>query len=175
MTANWFEAKVKYVKVNENGKEKKVSETYLLDAMSYTEAEGRTIECLREMIQGDFYIAGLKKSNVTELVESNDGNDDKWFKAKVAIIDADQLTGKEKRANQYFLVAGATIEAALTNLQKSLSTYVVPWEVVSLADTTIMDVFPYFRDDAGQPVEAGEVPAEESSMDAGAGFEEENR
>ena len=175
MTSNWFEAKVKYVKVTDEGKEKKVTETYLFDAVSYTEAESRTLESLREMVQGDFYIAGLKKSNITELVESNDGTDDKWYKAKVAIIDADQLTGKEKRANQYFLVAGATIEAALTNLQKSLSTYVVPWEVVSLADTTIMDVFPYFRDDAGQPVEAGEVPAEESFMDTGADLEEENR
>ena len=98
MTANWFEAKVKYVKVGEDGKEKKMSELYLLDAMSYTEAESRITENLREMIQGDFYIVGLKKSNITELVESNDGNDDKWFKAKVAIIDADQISGKEKKS-----------------------------------------------------------------------------
>ena len=103
MTANWFEAKVKYVKVGEDGKEKKMSELYLLDAMSYTEAESRITENLREMIQGDFYIVGLKKSNITELVESNDGNDDKWFKAKVAIIDADQISGKEKKSNQYWL------------------------------------------------------------------------
>ena len=99
MTANWFEAKVKYVKVGEDGKEKKMSELYLLDAMSYTEAESRITENLREMIQGDFYIVGLKKSNITELVESNDGNDDKWFKAKVAIIDADQISGKENRTS----------------------------------------------------------------------------
>ena len=86
MTANWFEAKVKYVKVGEDGKEKKMSELYLLDAMSYTEAESRITENLREMIQGDFYIVGLKKSNITELVESNDGNDDKWLKSKVYMV-----------------------------------------------------------------------------------------
>ena len=62
MTANWFEAKVKYVKVGEDGKEKKMSELYLLDAMSYTEAESRITENLREMIQGDFYIVGLIRS-----------------------------------------------------------------------------------------------------------------
>ena len=149
MTANWFEAKVKYVKTGDDGKEKKVTETYLFDAVSYTEAEGRTLDTLREMVQGDFYIAGLKKSNISELVESDDPADDKWYKAKVAIIDADQLTGKEKRANQYYLVAGADIERALANLQRSLSTYVVPWEIASLADTTIMDVFPYFGEEAG--------------------------
>ena len=88
MTANWFECKIKYTKVTEDGKEKKVSEMYLLDAVSYTEAESRITEALASMIQGDFYIAGLKKSNITELVESNDGNDDKWYKAKIAIIDA---------------------------------------------------------------------------------------
>ena len=158
MTANWFEAKVKYVKVGEDGKERKMSESYLLDAMSYTEAESRITESLREMIQGDFYIAGLKKSNVTELVESNDGNDDKWFKAKVNIIDADQISGKEKKSSQYFLVAGSELERALANLQKSLSTYVVPFEIASLADTTIMDVFPYFSDDTEQTIPSNLKP-----------------
>ena len=152
MIANWFEAKVKYVKMGEDGKEKKMSELYLLDAMSYTEAESRITESLREMIQGDFYIVGLKKSNITELVESNDGNDDKWFKAKVNIIDADQISGKEKKSNQYYLVAGADIDSALANLHKSLSTYVVP---------NIMDVFPYFSDDAEQKIPSNLKPLDD--------------
>lgn len=146
MTANWFEVKVKYVKVGEDGKEKKVSELYLLDSMSFTEAEARIIEELKEMIQGDFCIEAIKKSNITELVESNDANDDKWFKAKVAIIDCDSISGKEKRANQYFLVAGSNVDKSLENLQKALSTYVVPFEIVQVGDSNIMDVFPYFED-----------------------------
>lgn len=161
MTANWFEAKVKYVKAGEDGKERKISEMYLLDAMSYTEAESRITESLREMIQGDFYIAGLKKSNITELVESNDGNDDKWYKAKVAIIDADQISGKEKKSSQYYLVAGADIDSALANLHKSLSTYVVPCEIASITDTTIMDVFPYFSDDTEQKIPSNLKPLDE--------------
>ena len=165
MTANWFEAKVKYVKVGEDGKEKKMSELYLLDAMSYTEAESRITENLREMIQGDFYIVGLKKSNITELVESNDGNDDKWFKAKVAIIDADQISGKEKKSNQYYLVAGADIDSALANLHKSLSTYVVPFEISPLADKNIMDVFPYFSDDADQKIPSNLKPLDSIEAD----------
>ena len=146
MTANWFEVKVKYTKVCEDGREKKVSELYLLDAVSFTEAESRIIEELREMIQGDFCIEAIKKSNITELVESNDANDDKWFKAKVAIIDCDSISGKEKRANQYFLVAGSDVDKSLENLQKALSTYVVPFEIVQVGDSNIMDVFPYFED-----------------------------
>lgn len=146
MTANWFEVKVKYTKVCEDGREKKVSELYLLDAVSFTEAESRIIEELREMIQGDFCIEAIKKSNITELVDSNDANDDKWFKAKVAIIDCDSISGKEKRSNQYFLVAGSDVDKSLENLQKALSTYVVPFEIVQVGDSNIMDVFPYFED-----------------------------
>ena len=165
MIANWFEAKVKYVKMGEDGKEKKMSELYLLDAMSYTEAESRITESLREMIQGDFYIVGLKKTNITELVESNDGNDDKWFKAKVNIIDADQISGKEKKSNQYYLVAGADIDSALANLHKSLSTYVVPCEIASITDTNIMDVFPYFSDDAEQKIPSNLKPLDDMEAD----------
>ena len=143
MTANWFECRVKYVKTTEDGKEKKVSEQYLVDALSYTEAEGRIVAELSEMLQGEYSIAGLKRSNISELVISDDGNDDKWFKAKVSILDADQLTGKEKRANHHFLVTGSSLQRALENLEKNLSTYIVPCEIVSLADTTFVDVFPY--------------------------------
>ena len=117
-----------------------------MDAVSFTEAESRIIEELREMIQGDFCIEAIKKSNITELVDSNDANDDKWFKAKVAIIDCDSISGKEKRANQYFLVAGSDVDKSLENLQKALSTYVVPFEIVQVGDSNIMDVFPYFED-----------------------------
>ena len=147
MTANWFEAKVKYMKVNEDGREKKVTEAYLLDAMSYTEAESRIMHEMESVIKGDYYITGLKKSNITELVESEDENDDRWYKAKVAIIDADEVSGKEKSSSQYYLIAAANINKALENLEKALSTCVVPYEIGAIADTQFMDVFPYFSDD----------------------------
>jgi hypothetical protein len=157
MTANWFECRVKYTKMTDEGKEIKTAESYLIDAFSYTEAETRIATELSGMTRGDYSIAGLKRSNISEWVVSNDGNDDKWFKAKVAIIDADQLTGKEKRSSHYFLVAGATLPRALENLQESLSTYIVPYEIVSLADTNFMDVFPYeapAREEADEQPEA---------------------
>lgn len=147
MTANWFEAKVKYMKVNEEGREKKVNEAYLLDAMSYTEAESRIMHEMESVIQGDYYISSLKKSNVTEVVPSDDENDDRWYKAKVAIIDADEVSGKEKSSYQYYLVAAANITRALENLEKSLATFVVPYEIASLSDTAFMDVFPYFSEE----------------------------
>ena len=150
MTANWFEAKVKYMTVNEDGREKKVNEAYLLDAMSYTEAESRIMHEMESVISGDYYISSLKKSNITELVPSEDENDDRWYKAKVNIIDADEVSGKEKSTGQYYLVAASNINKALENLEKSLASFVVPYEIASLTDTQFMDVFPYFSDEEEQ-------------------------
>ena len=150
MTANWFEAKVKYMKVNEDGREIKVNEAYLLDAMSYTEAESRIMHEMESVISGDYYISSLKKSNITELVPSEDENDDRWYKAKVNIIDADEVSGKEKSTGQYYLVAASNINKALENLEKSLASFVVPYEIASLTDTQFMDVFPYFSDEEEQ-------------------------
>ena len=106
MTANWFEAKVKYMKVNEDGREKKVNEAYLLDAMSYTEAESRIMHEMESVISGDYYISSL--------------------------------------------VAASNINKALENLEKSLASFVVPYEIASLTDTQFMDVFPYFSDEEEQ-------------------------
>lgn len=144
MTANWFEAKVKYIKVGEDGRERKVSEMYLLDAMSYTEVENRIMREMESVVKGDYYIASLKKSNITELVPSEHETDDRWYKAKIAIIDADEVSGKEKASFQYYLVAAANTDRALENLNRALATFVVPYEVTSIADTQFMDVFPYF-------------------------------
>ncbi len=147
MTANWFEGKVKYIRVGENGQERKVTETYLLDAMSYTEAEQRIIEEMESIVNGEFYVSGLKKSNITEVVSSKDENDDRWYKAKVAIIDADEVSGKEKRSFQYYLVAASDTNRALNNLNEALSTFVVPWDVASISDTQFVGVFPCILDE----------------------------
>ena len=145
MTANWFEAKVKYIKINEDGREKKVNEAYLLDAMTYTEAESRITHEMESVIKGDYYISSLKKSNITELVPSEDENDDRWYKAKVNIIDADEVSGKGKSTAQYYLVAAADTDRALENLKKNLSTFVVPYEIANISDTKFIDVFPYLE------------------------------
>lgn len=152
MAANWFEGKVKYVKVGENGRERKITEAYLLDAMSYTEAESRIVEEMESIVRGEFWISNLKKSNITEVVSSEDENDDKWYKAKVAIVDADEVSGREKRSFQYYLVAASDTGKALESLNKALSTFVVPWEVVCIADTQFIDVFPW-----NAPEDAGEL------------------
>lgn len=143
MIANWFETAVKYIKISEDGRERKVCELYLMDAMSYTEAEARIIKEMESIVQGDYYIAGIKKSNISEIVPSDDERDDRWYKIRIAFIDADEVSGKEIKNNQYYLVAAADIERARVNLEAALKTFVVPYEINQMTETKFIDVFPY--------------------------------
>ena len=117
MTATYFESTVKYEKVNENGKAKKVTELYLIDAMSFSETEERSCRQLSEIVQGDYLIQSLKRSKITEYIESNDENDDRLYKATVKITDSDNF-GKEKESSIHYLVAAANINRALDNVEK---------------------------------------------------------
>ena len=109
----WFEVKVRYFKVLENGKEQVVSENYFVDALSFTEVEARAITEMQMIASGNFEISNIKKSNITEVVASGDETDDRWYKCKVVIIDVDDLSGKEKKSNTYALVAAKNTDTAL--------------------------------------------------------------
>lgn len=150
MTANYFESTVKYMKTMEDGREKKVTENYLIDAMSFSETEAQSCKELSEIVMGDYFISALKRSKITEYVPSNDEHDDRLYKAKVLIMDADEISGKEKQTALYFLVAGANINKALENLEKSLQTYLVPCEIAQIGDTKFVDVISYVPEEEKQ-------------------------
>ncbi len=148
----WFECKVKYVKIDEDGRERKVSENYLVDAVSFTDAETRIIQQLETMVRGEFNVENIKKSNIVEIFPHEDG--EWWYKAKIGLVTIDEKAGKEKKINNYFLVAADDLKQALLRLEDALSYILVPYQTVSLALSTISDVFPYFEAEK-QP----EVPA----------------
>ncbi|MFA9370558.1 MAG: DUF4494 domain-containing protein [Labilibaculum antarcticum] len=160
MTNNWFECKVKYVKIDEvSGKERKVSETYLVDAVSFTEAEARIHKELEQMIGGEFNVTNISKSNVSELYPNENG--DRWFKAKVSFVDVDEASGKEKKATQYMLTQANNVKQAYEFLEESLSTMIVPYEIPAVSESALMDVFPYFSDDVNEEIPAHLKPVAE--------------
>ena len=79
--ALWFECKVKYDRMQENGMVKKVNEPYLVDALSFTEAESRIIEEVKPFISGDFSISAVKKTKISEIFF--DETADKYYMVKV--------------------------------------------------------------------------------------------
>lgn len=145
----WFECTAKYTKIDENGREKKASETYLLDAISFTEAESRIYKELQTMVSGEFTVTKISKTNVSEIIPSDDG--DRWFKAKVAFITIDEENGKEKRIGQYVLVYSKTVKEAYDQIIEAMKGMMADFEITGIAESSIMDVFPYFADKQNIP------------------------
>ena len=141
----WFEVKVKYVKIDQDGRERKVSEVYLIDAVSFTDAEARTIEQMQQIIRGEFHIDNIKKSNIVEIFPHDSG--EFWYKAKITLITIDEKAGKEKKVNNYFLVAADDFKEAYLRLEEGLSYILVPYNTTAMSLSTIVDVFPYFKED----------------------------
>ena len=145
MLHTWFECKVRYIKTDENtGKEKKVTEPYLVDAVSYTEAEKRINDEMESMIRGEFQISNIRKADYSEILPDDDG--DRWYKCKVSHLSIDEKAGKEKKVNSQMLVMANNVREAYDNLMKGLSDMVVDFEVISIAESPIKDIFPYSTD-----------------------------
>lgn len=143
MMIEWFECKVRYEKTLENGLVKKVTEPYLVDALSFTEAEKRFLEEIEPFMSGEFQVTDIKRAKLSELFETSDDNADKWFKAKVAFITLDEKSGTEKKSNQTMLVQAADLRDAVKRLDKGMEGTMADYEIAAIAETPIMDVFHY--------------------------------
>jgi hypothetical protein len=147
MNSEWFECKVRFEKTMETGLLKKVTETYMVDALSFTEAERRFIEEMTPYISGEFTVTDIKRARLAEIVEAEDAAADRWYKAKVAFITLDEKTGAEKRTSQNVLVQATDFRDALKNLDKSMKGTLGDWVIVTITETTIMDVFHYKKEE----------------------------
>lgn len=141
--ANWIETKVKYEKTLENGAKKVVTEPYLVDALSFAEAEARIIEEVRPYIQGDFKVEAVKRTNIFEIFFSEEASADKFYKVKAQFITLDEKTGAEKRSNANYLVQAESLENALSNFKAGMKGMLCDSEIVSISETTIVDVLKY--------------------------------
>lgn len=146
-TAQWFECKIRYDKVMENGLQKKVTEAYVVDALSFSEAEERIIEEMSSYISGEFDVADIKIASYKEIFFSDDDMADKWFKAKLQFITIDERTEKEKRSTVNYLVQAGSFGGALKNINEVMGGTMIDYVVASMAETTMMDVFEYKKTD----------------------------
>ena len=137
--ANWFECKVRYDKVQDNGSVKKVNEPYLVDAFSFTEAEARIIEEQTPFISGDFSVSAVKRTKISEIFYDEGG--DRWYMVKVAFITIDEKSGVEKKTNSLILVQATDFRNAVENFTKGMADTMADYEIVSIAETPLMDVY----------------------------------
>jgi len=142
-TATWFETKIQYEKTMEDGLQKKVKEQYVVDALSFTEAEKRITEEMSSYISGAFDVADIKKATYKEIFFSDEATADRWYKAKVQFITIDEKTEKEKRSNVYYLVQASTLQGALKNVDEVMGGTMIDYAIAAISETTVMDVFEY--------------------------------
>ena len=144
-TAIWFECKIAYEKVMEDGLQKKVKENYVVDALSFTEAESRIMEEMSSYITGEFTIEDIKIASYKEIFFSEEEMADKWYKAKLQFITIDEKTEKEKRSNVNYLVQAGTLKGAVNNIESVMGTTMIDYVIATVAETTLMDVFEYAK------------------------------
>lgn len=139
----WFECSLKYDKVMNNGKEKKITELYLVDALSITEAEARLIEEMNPFMQGEFQCKGIKEAKYSEIFFSEEVTADRYFKCKLLFITLDEKSGKEKTTSTQILVQAADLRDAVKKLDEGMKGTMADYQIASVSETKIMDVYPY--------------------------------
>lgn len=139
--SKFYEVKVQYQKMQDDGKEKRVSEQYVVEAFSFTEAESRIAEEMLPYISGDFDVVSEKIAPYSEIFLSDRTDDDKWFISKVGFITLDEKTAKEKKQTFRYLVQAATSEHALDYTKTMLNQCLSDYSIDSVQDTPTLDVF----------------------------------
>ena len=139
----WFECKIRYEKTMENGMVKKVNEPYLVDALSFTEAEARIIEEITPFVTGEFTVSDIKRANYSELFPSDEEAADKWFKCKLIFIMLDEKSGAEKKTSTQVLVQAADLRDAVKKLDEGMKGTMADYQIAMVSETPIMDVYPF--------------------------------
>ena len=139
--SKYYEVKIQYQKTLEDGKEKKVTEQYVVEALSFTEAESRIIEEMTPYISGEFDVVSEKIAPYNEIFLSDRTDDDKWFISKVGFITLDERTDKEKKQTFRYLVQAATSELALDYTKEMFSHGMSEYCIEAVQDTPTLEVF----------------------------------
>ena len=141
---NWFQCKVKYERNADDGSITKVNEAYLIDALSFTEAEERINEEMKPYISGEFLVSDIKRAKINELFENEQG--DRWYRCKVNFITIDEEKGVEKRIAAAMYAQASTLKEAVEVVEKGMKGTLADYEIASVVETNIMDVFKYKAD-----------------------------
>ena len=140
---NWFECKVKYDKTAEEGKVITASETYLVDALSFTEAEERIIEEMTPFISGEFTVANIRRIKISEMFPNEADFADKWYRCKVNFVSLDEEKGIEKRTAVAMYVQAGDLKSACDSLIEGMKGSLADYEIAAIVETAIIDVFLY--------------------------------
>lgn len=140
-TCTFFECKVRYMKTLENGLDKKVTECYVVDAVSWAEAEARITEEMSAYTNGELDITDIRMAAYKEVFISDNTNADVWYKAKVQFITIDEKTQQEKKSNFYYLVNATDIDDAKKGIDEIFGKTMIDYNISKLEESAIIEYF----------------------------------
>ena len=140
---SWFVCKVKIDKMIEGGATKPETNTYLVDALNFTEAEARIIKEVTPYTAGQIDVTDIKRARYSEMFTSAADSADKWYKVKCNFITLDEKTQSEKKTSTQMLVQAGTFHEALANFDRGMKGTLMDFEIAMIQETNILDVFPY--------------------------------
>jgi len=146
MNNSWYSVKAKFTKQLEDGRLKRVTDHFLFDSVSFTDAEARCYEEVGSNVKGGFSITAIKKENFADIFHYEDS--ETWYKVKVSYLSSDADSGKEKKISHLMLVTASSVKEATVRLLESLADMMVTLEVLSVTKTDIVEIFPYTPDDS---------------------------
>ncbi len=144
---NWFECKVSTEKTVEGGMSKKFNESYIVEALNFTDAEARIIREVAPFCNGALEIKNITPAKISELFINDDDNADKWYKVKYNDIEIDEKTQTEKRTSRIILVQAANFRGALDRFDEGMKGSMADYEVAAIQETALLDVFPFAAND----------------------------
>ena len=137
--SNWFTVKVRYTKQLDNGALKRVSEPYLLSAMTFTDAEASIYEELGAVIRGEFNVTGISRTELNDIFAYDDTG--VWYKCKVVYDNLDADTETTKKVSQNFLVEASSVKEAYERLTDNLKGMLVAFQIPSVMVSPIVEIF----------------------------------
>lgn len=140
-TAIWFECKVRYEKTMEDGMPRKVTETYVVDAVSFGEAETKVIEKMSSYVDGELDVVAVKIAPYKEVFFADSDLADAWYCVKVNFITIDEKTDKEKKTAVTYLINAGNIDSAKKNVDEIMSGTMIDYKTTNISETRILDVF----------------------------------
>lgn len=143
MANQYFECKVKFGRMSEEGVIKSVTENYLVEAVSFTEAEVRITKEMEPFVSGGSLLSNVSRKKITELIDSDQEVDDKWFRSKINLITLDEEKGKEKLTGTIHYVKASDIKRAVERLIENMKGTMCNYNIFSVTETKILDVFEY--------------------------------
>jgi len=154
----WFQCKIRYQKEQENGSLKTINEVYLVDALSFTEAEARLHQEISGTIR-EFDLINVSRMRLADLFHYDDA--ETWYKCKVVYTTLDERSGKEKKVNNVMLVTAANVKQAFERIEESLKTMLVPFDITDINTSNILEIFPYLTEEKEKAIPANLRPLSE--------------